>query len=175
MKIMLADYDRNRLDRLSEYIREIFPNDDITAETDSLMAAKNCFSTPYDIVFASLDDRRLDGLKMKGFVRHSNEQAKFCICGNAADLREWGVTDNYGNICEEGVDGAVSYPVTKEKLLAALGAGKVIPFESCIKATADKELKDDLLELAAGGLAPCPPAPPDKASPPFNAATAPKN
>ena len=34
MKIMLADYDRNRLDRLSEYIRELFPNDDITAETE---------------------------------------------------------------------------------------------------------------------------------------------
>ena len=105
MKIMLADYDRNRLDRLSEYIRELFPYDDITAETDSLMAAKNCFSTPYDIVFASLDDRRLDGLKMKGFVRHSNAQAKFCICGNAADLREWGVTDNYGNITHKTLTG----------------------------------------------------------------------
>ena len=175
MKIMLADYDRRRLDRLTEYIRELFPNEEIAAETDSLMAAKNCFSSPYDIVFASLDDRRLDGLKMKGFVRHSNMQAKFCICGNAADLREWGITDKYGNICEEGVDGAVSYPITKEKLLAALGSGKIIPFESCIKTAADKELKDSLLELAAGGIAPCPSMPSDTASRPLNATTAPKN
>ena len=175
MKIMLADYDRKRLDRLTGYIRELFPNEEITAETDSLMAAKKCFSTPYDIVFASLDDRRLDGLKMESFVRHSNINAKFCICGNAADLKEWGVTDKYGNICEEGVDGAVSYPVTKEKLLAALGSGKVIAFESCKKAAADKELDDGILELAAGGIAPCPPVPPDTASRPFNAATAHKN
>ncbi len=154
MKILLSDYDRKRLDSLSGCIAGIFPDAQLTAETDSLMAGKDCFSKAYDIVFATLDDRRLDGLKLKEFARRSNPQVKFILCASASDLLDWSVIDEDGSICEGGVDGTVSYPVTAEKLLKALSVRKIIPFESSrTAADSTKELDDDLLLMAAGGRA----------------------
>lgn len=109
MKFLFADSNKNRLDELCRNIAKLFPEGEITAETDSLMAGKDCFSKAFDVVFADLDDRRLDGLKMKEFVRGSNPRAKFFLCGNEYDLYDWNIIDEDGNICEDGVDGAVSY------------------------------------------------------------------
>lgn len=126
MKILIADINKNRLSELSGNLAKLIPDGEITAETDSLMAGKDCFTKAFDVVFANLDDRRLDGLKMKEFVRRSNPDAKFFLCGNTHDLYEWNIIDDDGNICEEGIDGAISFPVTKEKLIELLKAQSVI-------------------------------------------------
>ena len=148
MKILLSDHDKNRLDVLSGYIAEIFPEGEITAETDSLMAGKICFNEAFDIAFADLDDRRLDGLKMRDFVRRSNPKAKFYLRGNPRDLYEWDVIDEDGNVCEDGIDGTISYPVTKEKLLQLLNVRRAVILAD---RTAGTELDDSLLQQAAGG------------------------
>lgn len=144
MKILAANHDKARLAKLSEYIAEIYPHDKIVTEADSLMAGKKCFSEAFDVVFANLDDRRLDGLKMKDFVRHGNPRAKYYICGNPRDLYDWNIIDENGNICEDGVDGAITYPITKEKLVSALRNITVI-------SSSGVELDDTMLELAAAG------------------------
>ncbi|MGN1089831.1 MAG: hypothetical protein ACI4Q6_05465, partial [Huintestinicola sp.] len=121
------------------------PLDKIVAEADSLMAGKKCFFEAFDIVFANLNDRRLDGIKMKDFARHCNPCAKYYICGEQGELYEWNVIDEHGYICEDGVDGAVTYPVTKEKIISALRSITVTSSKCGI------ELDDDMLELAAAG------------------------
>ncbi|MGN1423888.1 MAG: hypothetical protein ACI4XA_10965 [Oscillospiraceae bacterium] len=148
MKILLADHDKNRLDVLYGYIAEIFPEGEITAEPDSLMAGKICFYEAFDIAFADLDDRRLDGLKMRDFVRRSNPKARFYLCGSPRDLYEWDVIDEDGNVCEDGIDGVVPYPVTKDKLLKVMNlSGSLSPPGR----TYGTELDDCLLQQAAGG------------------------
>ena len=148
MKILLSDHDKERLDVLSGYMAEIFPEGEITAETDSLMAGKICFNEAFDIAFADLDDRRLDGLKMRDFVRRSNPKAKFYLCGSTHDLYEWDVIDEDGNVCEDGIDGTISYPVTKEKLLQLLNVRRAISLADRASGT---ELDDSLLQQEAGG------------------------
>ena len=145
MKILATDYDRVRLAKLSGYLSEIYPHDIIVTEADSLMAGKKCFFEAFDIVFANLNDRRLDGLKMKDFARHCNPCAKYYICGDPGELYEWNVIDEQGNICEDGVDGAVTFPVTREKIVSALRNITVTSSNSGV------ELDDDMLELAAAG------------------------
>lgn len=127
MKFLISDSNKNRLDELYRNIAKLFPEGEITAETDSLMAGKDCFSKEFDVVFANLEDRRLDGLRMKEFVRRSNPMAKFFLCGNANDLYDWNIIDEDGNICEDGVDGAVCYPVTKDKLIKLMNVQNLIP------------------------------------------------
>lgn len=146
MKILIADSNKSRLDVLSAIIGEFFPNGQITAETDSLMAGKDCFSETFDVVFANLDDRRLDGLKLREFVRRSNPKAKYYLCGNEHDLYDWNIIDEEWNICEDGVDGAVSYPVTKNKIARLLNLRIFISDANC---TADTEPDNGLTEQAA--------------------------
>ena len=151
MRILLVDYDLNRLKKLSDYMVELYPDDIIISEKDSLMAGKKCFFNPYDIVLSNLTDRRLDGRKMKEFARHANPEAKYIICGDTSDLYEWGITDEFGNICEDGIDGVVAYPVTKEKLMKTLGLKNNITMKSSIPKNANSEISDDELEYVAGG------------------------
>lgn len=80
---------------ISHYMAELYPDDEIAAEKDSLMAGKKCFFMPYDIVMANLNDRRLDGLKMKEFARHSNPKAKYLICGESSDLYDRSIIDEF--------------------------------------------------------------------------------
>lgn len=145
MKILASDYNKKRLDELSGCIRTVYPEGELIAETDSLMAGKKCFFEAFDIVFASLDDMRLDGVKMKDFARRCNNSAKYFICGSACDLYEWYIIDENGDVCEDGVDGTISYPVTKEKIVSALN-GRSIDVSGN-----SPELDDSMLEFAAGG------------------------
>ena len=160
MKILATDYDRVRLAKLSGCLAEIYPHDKIVTEADSLMAGKKCFFEAFDIVFANLNDRRLDGLKMKDFARHCNPFAKYYICGDPGELYEWNIIDEQGNIFEDGVDGAITYPITKEKIVSALRNITVTSSKCGV------ELDDDMLELAAAGcdsgaVKPIDNAPPD--------------
>lgn len=148
MRILVSDYNKKRLDELSEYIKEFYPDDELIVETDSLMTAKRCFFEAFDVVFANLDDRRLDGVKMKDFVRHCSFDAKYFICGNLRDLCDWNVIDESGNICEEGVDGAIAYPVTKEKIMKALNKWNISAAGSN---DSGMMLDDEMLGFAAGG------------------------
>ena len=77
-----------------------------------------------------------------------NPKAKFYLCGNPRDLYEWDVIDEDGNVCEDGIDGTISYPVTKEKLLQLLNVRRAVILAD---RTAGTELDDSLLQQAAGG------------------------
>ncbi|MGN0648825.1 MAG: hypothetical protein ACI4KM_00165 [Oscillospiraceae bacterium] len=117
------------------------------------MAGKTCFLEPYDIVLANLNDRRLDGLKMKEFARHSNPKAKYIICGETSELYERKIIDAFGNIRADSADGVIAYPVTKEKLLEALGLKTIVSCKNHFpeNGAANGELEDDELEYVAAG------------------------
>ena len=120
MVILAVDGQADRLRPLEEQLRQIFPKDTVLAETDPLMAGKYVFFHPVDLVLAELNMRRVDGLKIRDFVRYANAQARVYLMGSQDDFYDWDLLDEEGAICAPGLDGLLFRPITMEQLKSTL-------------------------------------------------------
>ena len=133
MTVFATDCISERLEELKKCLTEIYPQTEIITENDPLMAGKYCFLNHVDIVFADLDNRRIEGLQMEKFVHHSNPEAKFYLTGEMQDFLDWDIIDDEGRLCVDGVSGVISYPVTTEKIKKALETPTVKFIPDCGK------------------------------------------
>lgn len=116
MIILAVDDDSERLDSLKSCLLEAFPDADIVAENDPLMAGKYCFSHAVDIAFSGLYLKRLDGIKLEQFVHHSNPDARMYLTGTPEDYEKWKVLSQRKTVRERKITDMVTYPITPEQL-----------------------------------------------------------
>lgn len=110
MKIMTVGNHAAVLKELGKELSEIFPESEIIAETDALMAGKYAFNHAVDMVFAETDMKRMNGLQLIQFVRHEHPGIKSFLIGSDEDFSESFL------IVSEDVTGILTYPFSENAI-----------------------------------------------------------
>ncbi|MDD5952297.1 MAG: bacteriocin [Oscillospiraceae bacterium] len=122
MMILIVDDETERLAKTTKLTKILFPDAEILAEHDPLMAGKYALFHPVDVLISALRMHRADGLVMKRMVRYANENAKVYLMGTMEHFDQWNLVDLVGKLDYPGVDGLLVYPITQESLEKVLCA-----------------------------------------------------
>ena len=114
MKILTAANHVAILEELEKELSAVSPGSEIIRETDALMAGKYVFNHEDDMVFAETNMKPLNGLQRIQFVKHEHPGVKSYLIGADEDFSESFL------IVSEDVTGILTYPFTKETILAVL-------------------------------------------------------
>lgn len=79
MTILVVDWDTKRLINTELLVRNIYPQDEILAYTDPLLAAQYSCNHMVEVVVAAWEMRRMNGLQMAEFVRKFRPRAQIYL------------------------------------------------------------------------------------------------
>lgn len=112
MKILTVSNRLTVLSELNECLSALYPEADIIAETDPLMAGKYVFNNPVDMVFADVNMKRMTGLQLIQFIRHEHADTLAYLMGTGEEI-----SDLLTMTALEDVRGVLIYPFSEASFI----------------------------------------------------------